>query len=192
MMSLPGQSRDVLRRAGTCLCVCAICRKEWENAASAQGADFKIGDMVGTIKEDILRRAKSLHDTLFGAVRRGNEAGHLATRRWHACPCKCPQARGQSSQKWQDKRGTGRSQEVWAFALCVMVASSMHAFAASQAGTQVGKGSKRGRESAGKGSSGKGDSDGQRSKKHKGAKKLENVKCFKCQGFGHYAKDCPK
>ena len=61
----------------------SACRKEWENAASARGAAFKIADVVGTPREDILRRARSLHDTLFGAIggtswKRGTEAGCLA------------------------------------------------------------------------------------------------------------------
>ena len=43
-------------------------RKEWEDRSAVLGDEFSIVKVMSSVSDDILRRARALHDTMFGAT----------------------------------------------------------------------------------------------------------------------------
>lgn len=50
-------------------------RQDWEDLSAKLGEGFVVGDKVGRISADILRRAKSLHDTLLKNRHQSEQSG---------------------------------------------------------------------------------------------------------------------
>ena len=57
---------------------CSCGRKEWEDRSAKLGESFDIAKAAGSLSDDILRRARKLHDTLIPAS--GSKGGGCAMR----------------------------------------------------------------------------------------------------------------
>ena len=70
--ALLGVLYDEIARRVCCICSCSLAqcslcpiRKEWEDKAAKLGSSFVLDKVVASINDDLLRRARSLHDTMF-------------------------------------------------------------------------------------------------------------------------------
>ena len=151
------------------MCKCTLFRQLWEDEVAKRGTGFDVDTAATMRNEEVLRRARALHDTLFGSaqgwstqrmdVGTGVAAGGCSGAT-HTFKKKVPLARIRQLfvilDVYQDTAygGAEYSKRKWSDATESIGGQEAYASAKKQ-------------------------------------KSMATVKCYRCKGYGHFAADCP-